>query len=89
MSLISTVAWASSSRDNSSVVPVRAAWCSAEKLWGGGVKGGQEGGRDKEMRGLINHTDDFTTGESFSKPQTEIMCVFLFVIPFQTSDKNL
>lgn len=33
MSLISTVAWASSSRERSSVVPVRAAWCSAEKLW--------------------------------------------------------
>lgn len=33
MSLISTVAWASSSRDSSSVVPVRAAWCRAEKLW--------------------------------------------------------
>ena len=32
MSLMSTVAWASSSSDSSSVVPVRAAWCSAENL---------------------------------------------------------
>lgn len=59
MSLISTVAWASNRRDSSSMVPVRAAWCSAEKLWArdrkreregkvGGVKGEQEG--DKTRR---------------------------------------
>lgn len=49
VSLMSTVAWASSSRDSSSVVPVRAAWCRAEKLWGTQrIGGGNEGRRKRE-----------------------------------------
>lgn len=62
VSLISTVAWASNSRDSSSVVPVRAAWCSAEKLWAKHrTIGGREGRgkrEENEMRWVINHTDD-------------------------------
>lgn len=51
MSLISTVAWASSSRDSSSVVPVRAAWCSAEKLWVRDTKRARARGRGVGRQG--------------------------------------
>lgn len=63
MSLMSTVAWASSSRESSSVVPVRAAWCNAEKLWArrtkadrgwmrSGVKGVRGGGDEMGNKSL-------------------------------------
>lgn len=69
MSLMSTVAWASRSNESSSVVPVRAAWCSAEKLWATHIKNrqgldeveGQEsvGRREtKVTKWVINHSDD-------------------------------
>lgn len=65
MSLISTVAWASSSRDSSSVVPVRAAWCSAEKLWARDTKrarerGGGEAGQGSRERKKVRGQGDET-----------------------------
>ena len=48
MSLISTVAWASNRRDSSSMVPVRAAWCSAEKLWARDRKREREREKERE-----------------------------------------
>lgn len=54
VSLISTVAWASSSRDSSSVVPVIAAWCSAEKLRARQrTRGGKEGRGKREGRSRV------------------------------------
>lgn len=82
MSLISTVAWASSSRDSSSMVPVRAAWCRAEKLREETEE--KHGGRTRQIKSrdrwgherVINHPVAFTVRPFAKKTVNWCVCVW-------------
>lgn len=72
LSLMSTTAWASNSSESNSMVPVRAAWCSAENLR---TKQREHSSSDGKIH--TNNCCDASWGERIKKHLTDV-CICLF-----------